>query len=563
MWATPGIVDPMLWPAFPRPGARLPDGVPAYTGEESRGANCHANDSGIAVAQPEPEGRGSGCGSGLDGQVRNAPGRGRPGACRGCGGATFASPTAPWSWCPSTGSATPTAGTCSRWPSRPRAASGPRRRRNPQPAARTPAGTFNAGRAAIEQELAKRTKVDFAQTPLDQVLTYLEESHQLSILLDRKALDSAGVDAHQPVTLQLAGEPLEQVLDGVLKPLKLTWIIRDEVLSVTTPEEADGHTETRVYKVLQRVANPTAFLSEIKSKVAPKSWDSAGGPGSLSAWPLGAIVVTQTCGVHRQLEQQYGKIPPGRLGAGPAVRPPAGAPPHDQGPAHAAGQFRIRRDAAPRRRPLGRGELPHQSHARRQGGIAGAGVTIRLRRNQPGVRNSAFCNRSTATGLAVTTPEAESRPRNLGRLNVRDLIYAIPGDGEGVLTHVTPQMWSQVGGPATLKPAEGGGADDQAHLPRPPAGGPPDRRPAAVRRRRQTMNEDLLRAIELALGDEWTPPIAWCSSTNRTRPPRGFTPCCTRSKAIRTIAATGPPRPPNGPRGRRTIQLQTIRAKLK
>ena len=303
-------------------------------------------------------------------------------------------------------------------------------------------------------------------------MTYLEESHQLSILLDRKALDSAGVDAHQPVTLQLAGEPLEQVLDGVLKPLQLTWIIRDEVILVTTPEEADGHTETRVYKVLQRVANPTAFLSEIKSKVAPKSWDSAGGPGSLSAWPLGAIVVTQTCGVHRQLEQQYGKSLQAVSALAPWFARRPALRPTIKDLLTQPGNFEFAetplRDVVRWVAENYRIKATLDDKALAAAGVApDAPVTIRLR----GVKLESALNLTlrnfgllwTVQGdqLAVTTPEAENRRAISVEYNVRDLIYAIPGDSDVltpmVLTHVTPQMWSQVGGPATLKPAEDGG----------------------------------------------------------------------------------------------------------
>ena len=140
--------------------------------------------------RPEPDGSGSGCGSRVwTDKIGHTQGRGRPGTRGQQRGCTCASPTAPWSWCPSTGSATPTADTCSRWPSRPRAASGRHRRRNPQPAARE---TTRRGRSTPAARPSNRNWPNAPRSisprrHWSQVLTYLEESHQLSILLDRKA----------------------------------------------------------------------------------------------------------------------------------------------------------------------------------------------------------------------------------------------------------------------------------------------------------------------------------------------------------------------------------------
>ena len=53
------------------------------------------------------------------------------------------------------------------------------------------------------------------------------------------------------------------------------------------------------------------------------------------------------------------------------------------------------------------------------------------------------------------------------------------------------------------------------------------------------LTKDLLKAIELAPGVSGMQPTKSSSSTRPIRPPPGFTPSCTRSKAIFITAGTG------------------------
>ena len=55
----------------------------------------------------------------------------------------------------------------------------------------------------------------------------------------RPALEEIGVGTDEPVTVNLHNISLRSALRLMLKNLQLTYIIQDEVLMITTPEEAE------------------------------------------------------------------------------------------------------------------------------------------------------------------------------------------------------------------------------------------------------------------------------------------------------------------------------------
>ena len=60
----------------------------------------------------------------------------------------------------------------------------------------------------IEAALKSPTKMEFVETPLRDVIDYLEDYHQIVIQLDESAMDSAGVSKETPVTKNIKGVAL-------------------------------------------------------------------------------------------------------------------------------------------------------------------------------------------------------------------------------------------------------------------------------------------------------------------------------------------------------------------
>lgn len=95
--------------------------------------------------------------------------------------------------------------------------------------------------------------LEFIETPLADVVEFLKDAHNIPIEIDTKALDDVGLSTDVPVTRNLKGITLRSALRLMLRELDLTYMIRDEVLLITTPEEAETQLTTKVYPVADLV----------------------------------------------------------------------------------------------------------------------------------------------------------------------------------------------------------------------------------------------------------------------------------------------------------------------
>ncbi|MGD9648158.1 MAG: hypothetical protein AB7U73_20780, partial [Pirellulales bacterium] len=105
----------------------------------------------------------------------------------------------------------------------------------------------------IMKALDDDTTLDFVETPLTEVVQYLEDLHKIQIELDIAALDEAGIPPDTPITRNLSGISLRSALRLILSEHDLTYIIDNEVLMITTTEEAQNKLVTKVYPVADLV----------------------------------------------------------------------------------------------------------------------------------------------------------------------------------------------------------------------------------------------------------------------------------------------------------------------
>ncbi|MCA9239789.1 MAG: VWA domain-containing protein, partial [Planctomycetales bacterium] len=83
--------------------------------------------------------------------------------------------------------------------------------------------------------------LDFTETPLEEVVEFLRSEYNIEIQLDTFALDELGVGTDEPVTVNLRNITLRSAMRIMLKPLELTYMIKDEVLLITTEDEAEAN----------------------------------------------------------------------------------------------------------------------------------------------------------------------------------------------------------------------------------------------------------------------------------------------------------------------------------
>lgn len=108
---------------------------------------------------------------------------------------------------------------------------------------------LEAAENRIRAALLENTDIAFVETPLSDVLEYLQDKHGINIKFEASALDAVGIGADSPVTCNFRGITVRSELRLILRDRLLTYVIQDEILQVVPQEEAEKRSTTRVYDV--------------------------------------------------------------------------------------------------------------------------------------------------------------------------------------------------------------------------------------------------------------------------------------------------------------------------
>ncbi len=186
----------------------------------------------------------------------------------------------------------------------------------------------------INEALDKRATFDFVDMPLQTVVDFLMDTldGEIEIQLDNRALADAGMGSDSLVNLKAKYVPIRTALRLVLGEHDLTFLIKDEVLLITTIDKAETQLVTRTYPIGDLLADvpvmsrkgglagktaepePTgkfqkdydSFIDCITTTVVPPSWDEVGGPGSIHEMPVSSsVVISQTPVVHDEVLQLF------------------------------------------------------------------------------------------------------------------------------------------------------------------------------------------------------------------------------------------------------------------
>ncbi len=170
--------------------------------------------------------------------------------------------------------------------------------------------------ARILRALEEPTTMDFEETPLKDATDFLKERHEIQIQIDAKALEDAGLGSDTLVTRSLKGVTLASALDLLLGDYHLTYLIRDEVLLITSKAEAENLPETRVYPVGDLVtaeADAEDCLDDryelLVDTILQTIGKEAQKHGSVRAYPPSrALVIHQPQPVHRLVEDVLSQL---------------------------------------------------------------------------------------------------------------------------------------------------------------------------------------------------------------------------------------------------------------
>lgn len=187
---------------------------------------------------------------------------------------------------------------------------------------------------------------DFVEMPLAECVRWIAKEERVSITIDGKALEDVAISPQARVTYQFAKGSLKEGLEGLLKPLALTFIpeTREAGLAIVigTPESAQSHMKTVVYAgdgiPSAESGDFDTLIDQITTTIAPDSWQDVGGPGSVQANPdPRGLVVLQTWDVQVKVQKLIADLrkkgPPAGAGGKPATKtaPQAGRAPVQPG----------------------------------------------------------------------------------------------------------------------------------------------------------------------------------------------------------------------------------------
>ncbi|MEC8557651.1 MAG: hypothetical protein VXZ82_21830, partial [Planctomycetota bacterium] len=112
----------------------------------------------------------------------------------------------------------------------------------------------------IYQALKQQIEPDYPGTSLKAVMEDLAGELNIPIYIKTDELDLLGVDVDTPVSLTLPKVSVRSALRLILEPLELTYIVRNEVLEITSQENADSDPINKVYPVGDLVVPPSSGM---------------------------------------------------------------------------------------------------------------------------------------------------------------------------------------------------------------------------------------------------------------------------------------------------------------
>jgi general secretion pathway protein D len=113
----------------------------------------------------------------------------------------------------------------------------------------------------IERKLRTPVSLSFANKPLSEVLDYLANLTGVNLYLDPQGLAQEGITSDTPVSIEVHHEIMfKSALNLILEPLHLSYLIKDEVLKITSEQLRNGEVYTISYNVADLVVPIPNFV---------------------------------------------------------------------------------------------------------------------------------------------------------------------------------------------------------------------------------------------------------------------------------------------------------------
>lgn len=174
----------------------------------------------------------------------------------------------------------------------------------------------SAGEGRVRETLDKPAEFDLNGVTLRDFIAQVMEKHRIGIVIDMEALTADEKGPDTVLTAKLRDTTLRVALQSILKDHGLAFLLRDDVLVVTTTTAATSLFTTQVYQVHDLVVRPddptrrpdfNSLIELITSTIQEDtSREVAGTIGEFKSFEgpgIMTLVITHTEGTHVQIEQ--------------------------------------------------------------------------------------------------------------------------------------------------------------------------------------------------------------------------------------------------------------------
>ncbi len=146
--------------------------------------------------------------------------------------------------------------------------------------------------------------IELRDMPFARAIGLLSALSGLPITIDPEAAARLGISLRDPISIRMSGATLEEVLQAIAARQGMSFMAEDGRVMVTDQAEDREKTRRIRYTVSDLINGDKAAAEQlanlVQKLIAPQSWRSAGGEGSIETDKT-ALIVAQTPAVHDQI----------------------------------------------------------------------------------------------------------------------------------------------------------------------------------------------------------------------------------------------------------------------
>ena len=126
----------------------------------------------------------------------------------------------------------------------------------------------------IAKRLSQRANFNYVDAPLQDVATELSTLLKANIVIDEKALSDEGIDPDEPIVLKANQMVVDAMLNRILQPLGLTYLIDGAQVVITTEIDAEERWTAAIIDVRDLVDRGIETVSLLTSEWHSESFES-------------------------------------------------------------------------------------------------------------------------------------------------------------------------------------------------------------------------------------------------------------------------------------------------